>query len=89
MQENQHRLTQASNTPSLSTSQIHQLGWTADQKIAKAILDNTLHQHDHNLHETILDLAPFLTTPTAIDDLGTIDTTVSRTEYRSAWSKCR
>jgi Reverse transcriptase (RNA-dependent DNA polymerase) len=89
MNENQQRFTQASDTPSLLPSQLLELGWTANTPTATAILNNTLSAHGHKLHETILDLAPFLSTPHTINALGSISTEVSRSDFRSAWKKCR
>jgi hypothetical protein len=85
MKENEQRFTQASHTPTLMPSQINKLGWTANTPTAASILNNSIHLNDSGLHENIIDLAPFLTTPPSISELGNINTHVTLDAYRAAW----
>jgi Reverse transcriptase (RNA-dependent DNA polymerase) len=89
MMETQNSFTQASNTPSLLPSQILELGWTVDTPNAKAKLSDNIHHQAHALHETIVDLAPFLATPAAIRRLGHISSEITQEYYRATWNKCR
>jgi Reverse transcriptase (RNA-dependent DNA polymerase) len=86
MQENIARFTQANQTPSLLPDQVDLLGWTGN-----GLGSDDLLQGNNNpaFHPAITALAPFLSTPPAIQLMGDISSSISATEFRREWRKCK
>jgi hypothetical protein len=83
MQENIRRFTQANHTPSLLPESVALLGWTADTVYSDQLLRN---QADlHLLHPSLQRLTPYLCTPNAISEAGTISMSISPEEYIYSW----
>jgi hypothetical protein len=80
IQENIRRFTQAANTPPLQLSQTNLIGWTAEGKAAKEILDGKP-TFDPYLHPSIQRLAPFLSTPVSVQQKGQLSEEISTEEY--------
>jgi Reverse transcriptase (RNA-dependent DNA polymerase) len=88
IEENIKRFTQAGGTPPLHTSQTALLGWKAENEVAKDILQGKK-ELDSRLHPSIQRMAPFLATPTCVQQLGTINEEISEKEYKYRWQKSK
>ena len=88
IKENIKRMTQAVQSPTMLQSQINLLGWKADSPLAQDILNGTYTNTD-GLHPDIIDLIPYISTPTAIKNAPAISTQITTDEYKWAWHRSR
>jgi hypothetical protein len=88
IQENIERFTQAKGAPTMQEDQINLLGWQADTNTAQQILDGTL-STDPNIHPSIIDMIPYLTTPKAIKDAESINESITNEEFIRRWQRSR
>jgi Reverse transcriptase (RNA-dependent DNA polymerase) len=88
IQENIKRMTQAKDTPTMREDQIQLLGLKADTMLAQEILEGNI-QDTTDIHPDIINMIPFLSKPTAIQELPSISVHITQEEYKWAWKKSR